>query len=309
MTLLFIAPSLRPDPWIRQFKRVAPDLEICVWPQVADSDKIAMALSWKHPAGALKNFANLKAIASLGAGVDHLFKDPDLPAHLPLTRIVDHSMAQSMREYVALAALQHCRQLDQYTRDQQLHRWKPRLPLLPAHTPVGILGMGQLGLAVAQTLLQLGFAVAGWSRSLKTIEGVQSFVGPSGLEEMLAQSRILVCLLPLTTETRGILNAQTFVQLPRGAYLIQAARGEHLVEPDLLAALDDGRLSGACLDVFEEEPLPAEHLFWDHPRIRITPHVSSLTNPKKVVPQLVANYRRLLNGEPLRHCIDPVRRY
>ncbi len=308
MAFLILAPSSRTSAWEKEIRKAEPDLDLRVWPDTGDPDEVSFALCWKHPPGVLNRFSNLKCIASMGAGVDHLLQDPALP-EVPIVRVVDPSMARSMTEYLLMAVLFRMRQLDRYWQDQLQRTWHPRVPEQAASVRIGIMGLGQLGGDAARAFSSLHFPVAGWSRTPKTLEGVDTFAGEAGLASFLSGLRVLVCLLPLTARTRGILNRQTFEMLPDGAYLVNSARGEHLVEEDLLAALDSGKLSGACLDVFLTEPLPREHPFWGRPEITITPHISSLTNPKAVCPGIVDNYRRMRSGLPLRHLVDRKRGY
>ena len=309
MALMIIAPDTKTTSWVKYLSKLDPDIDIRIWPETGDADDIEFALSWKHPHGEFKRYKNLKCIASLGAGVDHLLADPDLPAGIPIPRVVEHSMAQSMSEYVILAALNHCRQFETYRSDQSQKIWKPRIPLLATDKRVGIMGLGQLGKDAAGKMHALGFPVSGWSRTPQNIEGVDCLAGSDALGVFLSQSRILICMLPLTPQTRGILNLQNFNRLPAGAYLINVARGEHLIESDLLSAIDSGHLSGACLDVFNEEPLPPDHPFWEHPKIIVTPHISSITYSKSVAPQIMDNYRRSRTGKALLHVVDPNRGY
>lgn len=309
MSMLLISSEMKPSSWTRHIQRLAPEIEVRIWPEAGDVEDIRMVLVWKHPGGVLNRFPNLACIASLGVGVDHVLRDGHLPQNVPITRIVEPSMAQSMSEYVTLAVLNHCRHIKSYGRDQVHKSWRPRVPLLADKIRIGVLGMGQLGAHAAAMLSRFGFAVAGWSRTHKRIDSVDSFAGDGELEPFLNRSDILICMLPLTPSTEGILNRELFARLPQGAYLINVARGQHLVEKDLLAALADGRLSGACLDVFCEEPLPDEHPFWEHPKITVTPHISSLTYPAAVAPQLIENYRRLESGEALMNVVDPQRGY
>lgn len=309
MAFLFIARGVKADPWVRQLKALDPQLDIRVWPEVGNAEEIELALSWNHPPGEFKKYENLKCIASLGAGVDHILGDPNLPEGVSVTRVLEPNMAQSMSEYVILCVLNYCRQFDLYRTDQIQNRWHPRKPLLAADLCIGIMGLGQLGADAAKKLSQLGFQVNGWSRTPKKIDGVQSFAGDSTLNDFLSLSDVLICLLPLTPATKGILNCKTFEKLPGGSYLINVARGEHLVEQDLLDALESGQISGACLDVFQVEPLPEGHPFWNHPKIIITPHISSLTYPKAVAPQIVENYHRLKSGKPLLNQVDIERGY
>jgi glyoxylate/hydroxypyruvate reductase len=304
MAMLLMTPKSKSDSWVKHLRAQDPGLDLRVWPETGQTDEIEFILCWKHPLGELKKYRNLKCIASLGFGVDHILRDPDVPPGVPIVRLVDASMIHAMSEYILTAILHHTRQFDLFQQDKSRKMWQARRPLHPQNVRVGIMGLGHLGVDAAQKLRLLGFPVSGWSRTLKHIEGLTAWTGPDALEEFLSQADVLVCLLPLTRETQGILNRRTFARLPAGAYIINAARGEHLVEEDLLSALDSGHLSGACLDVFREEPLPESHPFWNHPRITITPHIASLTDPRTVAPQLVENYRRVRSGLAPLHVIN-----
>jgi glyoxylate/hydroxypyruvate reductase A len=309
MAFLIIPTDIKVSSWVKHFSRLDPGIDIRIWPEVGDADDIGFAFSWNHPPGEFQKYKNLKCIASLGAGVDHILRDPDLPAGVPVTRVVEPSMAQSMSEYAVLGVLNYCRQFDSFRADQSQKKWQPRIPLLAADMRIGIMGLGQLGKDAAKKLSYLGFPVTGWSQTPKDIEGVKCLVGEEALDDFLSQTRILICMLPLTPKTRGILNHKIFDKLPAGAYVINVARGQHLIEKDLLAALDSGHLAGACLDVFEVEPLPEDHPFWSHPNIIVTPHISSLTNPKAVAPQIIENYKRTITGQPLLNVVDMKRGY
>ena len=309
MALMIIASDMKVTSWVKHLSSLEPGIDIRVWPEVGDAGDVTFALCWNHPPGELKKSKNLKCIASLGAGVDHILRDPDLPAGVPITRVVEHSMAQSMSEYAVLAVLNYCRQIDAFRADQSQKKWRPRIPLLAADTRIGIMGLGQLGIDAAKKLSYLGFPVSGWSQTPKNIDGVKCLAGDEELDDFLSQTRILICLLPLTPKTKGILNQHNFAKMPAGAYVINIARGQHLIESDLLAALDSGQLDGACLDVFEVEPLPEDHPFWSHPKITVTPHISSLTYPRDVAPQIIENYRRTQTGKPLVHVVDQERGY
>ncbi|HXH02735.1 MAG TPA: glyoxylate/hydroxypyruvate reductase A [Candidatus Competibacteraceae bacterium] len=309
MALLFYSPSDDPDAWRAMLTRELPDLDFRVWPETGDPAAIDVALVWKPPAGLLGQFPRLRLIASLGMGVDHIFADPELPAGVPVTRIVDEDMCRQMSQYVAHNLLDWLRHGAHYRAAQAAGRWEPLALSDSHHWPVGILGLGALGSACARALTALGFPVLGWSRSPRRVDGVECLHGEAGLTALLPRCRVLVCLLPLTDETRSILNHTLFQRLPRGAYLINAARGAHLVEADLLAALDSGQLAAAALDVFGTEPLPDDHPFWSHPAIRITPHVAALTNPLTAAAQVVENLRRLRAGQPLLNVVDPGRGY
>ena len=309
MAFLIIPTDIKVSSWIKHFSMLDPGIDIRIWPEVGDADDIEFAFSWNHPHGEFKKYKNLKCIASLGAGVDHIMDDPDLPAGVPVTRVVEPSMAQSMSEYAVLGVLNYCRQFDFYRADQSRKKWQPRIPLLAADMRIGIMGLGQLGKDAAGKLSALGFPVSGWSRTPKNIEGIDCLAGEAAFYEFLSQVRILICMLPLTPATKGILNQNTFDRLPSGAFVINVARGAHLVEEDLLAALDAGQLSGACLDVFATEPLPSDHPFWDHPKITVTPHISSITFSREVAPQIIDNYRRSQKGQPLLNIVNTERGY
>lgn len=304
MALLVIAPDMKVSSFVKHINKCDDRIDIRVWPETGNEEEITFALVWKHPLGELRHFPNLKCIASLGAGVDHILRDSLLPEGVPITRIIDRSMPQSMTEYVIWGVLNYCRQMEDYHQKQIRREWRPQIPLPTQKTTIGIMGLGQLGADAAGKLNRLGFPVIGWSRRSKSLEGVQSFSGQQQFSEFLSRSKILICMLPLTPATRNILNRETFTMLPEGAYLINVARGQHLVEEDLLAALESGRLSGACLDVFQIEPLPGNHPFWAHPDIIVTPHISSLTFPRAVAPQIVENYQRIVAKKPPVNTVD-----
>jgi glyoxylate/hydroxypyruvate reductase A len=255
--------------------------------------------------GFLASLPNLKAVFSLGAGVDGFLKDPGFPRHVPLVRSVDANLAVQMSEYVALHVLmihRHQRFFDQAQRD---HAWRQKMLTRNAgDIRVGILGLGTIGALIAQRLQAFGFPVSGWSRSAKQVAGVTSFAGEAALPRFLKQADILVCVLPLTPQTQGILNAALFAQLPQGAHVINVARGQHLVEADLIAALDSGHLAGAVLDVFQTEPLPEDSPIWTHPKITATPHIAGITEPHAALAYVEDGVRRAEAGSPLENVVD-----
>ena len=308
MTLLFCSASDSAEDWRREIARHLPDLEMRVWPETGDIADIEVAVVWKPPAGMLATLPNLKLIVSLGAGVEPILQDPTLP-DVPLVRMVADGLTVDMAGYVVFQVLYWHRLMDQYATLQAEARWE-QLDHRPAsEVTVGFLGMGELGAASAGTLRTLGYRLMGWSRSPKSIEGVKSFSGPDGLAAMLPQCDLLVCLLPLTDETRGIMDASLFAALPKDAVVVNAARGGHLVESDLLDALESGHLRGASLDVFATEPLPADHPLWRHPKVRITPHVAGVTHPSRCVDQVAAAMTALCEGRPLPNVVDRSRGY
>ncbi len=300
MAFLIIAPTMKVTGWVSKIKAADPAIDLRVWPENDLYDDIDFILTWQPPPGELQKYPNLKCIASLGAGVDHILDDPNLPPDVPITRIVHSSMAQSMSEYVIMSVLDHIRLSNFHWRQQALKKWKMKIPLLASDTRVGILGLGQLGGDAALKFVSLGFPVSGWSRTPKILEGVKTYSGKAALPDLLRTADVLICMLPLTPATRGILCRTAFEMLPAGAYVINVARGAHLVEKDLLDMLATGHLAGACLDVFNNEPLPSEHPFWKHSAITITPHITSLTNPKAVIPQIIENYHRVMAGKPIK---------
>ncbi len=309
MALLFLSEADPVDPWRQALLAEMPDLDIRVWPdQVGNLEDIDVALVWNPPPGELSRYPNLKAILSLGAGIDALIRDDTLP-DLPLARMVDPSLTATMAEYVLLAVLRHHRHFDLFEREQRTGRWTFVFPKRPEDRTVGILGLGELGQAAALRLHAHGFKVRGWSRSSKKIKDVQSFHGPDQLQGFLETTEILVCLLPLTPDTEGILNASLFASLPKDACLINVARGGHLVENDLLDALEQGQLSAATLDVFETEPPPRTSPLWLHERVLITPHVASYCVPETAAKGVADNIKRARSGEPLHKLVDQSRGY
>jgi glyoxylate/hydroxypyruvate reductase A len=240
----------------------------------------------------------------MGAGVDHLLRAPGPPPGIPVARLKDVLLTSAMAEWVLLNVLRFHRQDPEYRVLQQRKEWLELSAPSTSDRRIGILGIGELGSASARVLTSLGFPVMGWSRSAKALAGVQTFHGADGLMAMAAQSDILICLLPLTPETRGVLNAQLLSALPRGAYVINGARGGHMVAQDMLAALDSGHIAGAALDVFEPEPLPPESPFWSHPKVFLTPHAASITIPSSVAPQVVENIHNMRAGRPLINLVD-----
>ncbi len=308
MAVLFCSPDDDPLAWRKALRAQVPDIDLRFWPDIGDPQEIEAALVWLPPPGLLAVLPNLRAILSLGAGVDSLLADPTLP-DLPLCRMVDPSMTAGMAELVLTLALGYHRRLDLYEAQQHRRLWRMVLPQPASATRIGIMGLGELGGAAARLLARHGFTVRGWSRSARQVEGVTGFVGAAELDGFLHGTDILVCMLPLTADTENILDARLLALLPRGARLVNVARGRHLVEADLLAALDDGHIAHATLDVFRTEPLPAEHPFWGHPRIRVLPHTASYSQAEVAAGVVAENLRRLESGRPLLHLVDRSRGY
>lgn len=309
MAIAILRQDGKIETWIKALKAVNPEIPVYSYLEDHPKDEIDMALVWKHPKGALAEYPNLKCIASSGAGVDFIFEDQDAPTNLPITRVVDTMLAKDMSEHVIAAIFAHIKNLNQYKIDQINKIWKPMDYRRIADFTIGILGLGALGLVLADDLVKFGFKTQGWSNSQKSIEDVQTFAGQEQLAAFLETTQILVCLLPLTDETSGILNKALFNQLPKGAYVINVARGGHLVDSDLIEMLDNDYLSGACLDVYHEEPLSIEHPFWEHSKVHMTPHYASVSDTRSVVPQILENYRRLQNAEPLLHLVSKSKGY
>lgn len=304
MSIAIIYPNRDVSDWVVALHSQDPELKFEIWPEIRFPDDVEFALCWNHPAGSLQQFPNLKCISSLGAGANHLLNDVTRPLDIPLVRLVDHGLKQSMAEYVMLGVLEHFRQFKDYRQKQTHNQWTAQRVPHVSELGVGIMGCGEIGRYVANKLADFGFNVHGWSRTSQENKKFSVYVGSDDLDPFLSQTDILICLLPLTLETENILNARTFSQLPQNAYLINVARGNHLVEVDLLSALDSGQLSGALLDVFREEPLLQQHPFWTHDKITITPHIASMTTPEFVTGQIVANYYRAVRGEPLLNLVD-----
>ncbi len=308
MTVLYKANMVRGAEWARFFAERAPDVPFRLWPDIGDPADVRYLVAWVPPDDIATAFPNLELVFSVGAGVDQ-FDASIVPAHLPLVRMLEPGIAETMVEYVAMAVLALHRDLLDFISQQKEQVWR-EIRITPAtRRRIGVMGLGQLGQAVLERLKAFGFPLSGWNRSPREIAGVTCYAGRDALPDFLGQSDILICLLPLTDETRGILNADLFARLPRGAALVNVGRGPHLVEADLLAALDGGALSGAVLDVTDPEPLPSGHRFWSHPRILLTPHNAAMTAPDTAVDfvlDVIARHRR---GEELPGRVDRTRGY
>ncbi|ASL97240.1 glyoxylate/hydroxypyruvate reductase GhrA [Serratia marcescens] len=313
MNIIYYHPLFNAQEWLVGIKQRLPQAEIREW-QRGDERPADYALVWRPPHEMLANRRDLKAVFALGAGVDAILdqerKHPGtLPAGVPLLRLEDTGMAQQMQEYALSYVLRYFRRFDEYQALQQRQEWQPLDPHSLDDFTTGILGAGVLGQSVARKLTEFGFSVRCWSRSAKQIDGVQSFAGEAQRAAFLDGVKLLINLLPNTPETVGILNRELFAQLSSGAYLINIARGAHLVEADLLAALEQGQLAAATLDVFAREPLPQDHPFWRHPRVTITPHIAAITLPQQAMDQIAANIRALEAGHAPAGVVDRQRGY
>ncbi len=306
MKLLFCCAGTKPEPWIAGLRAALPAAEVAVWEPGAPAADYAVV--WAPPQAFLDEQPGLRAVFNIGAGVDALLK-LRLPPTARVVRLDDAGMSVQMAEYVCHAVIRHFREFDGYEADVRQGRWSYRKPRSRADFAVGVMGLGVLGSRVAQALRVFEFPVNGWSRSPKALDGVRGFSGREGFNDFLAASRVLVNLLPLTPDTQDILSRDTLSRLQPGGYVINVARGAHLVDEDLLALLDEGHLAGATLDVFRTEPLPAGHPFWTHPSIAVTPHTSARTLRDESIAQIAGKIRALEQGEPIAGIVDPVRGY
>lgn len=306
MRISFCCADAKPEPWLDGLRAALPQADISLW--ASGSAPADYAVVWAPPQQFFDEQAQLKAAFNIGAGVDALLK-LRLPPTTRLVRLEDAGMSVQMAEYVCHALIRHFREFDAYEADTRQAQWSFRKPRLRADWPVGIMGLGVLGERVAKAVAGFEFPVLGWSRSQRAIEGVRCFAGAGQLDDFLAASKVLVCLLPLTPDTRDILNRRNLSKLQPGGYVINVARGAHLVDEDLLALLASGHLAGATLDVFRSEPLPAEHAFWRHPNITITPHTSARTLRDETIAQIAGKIMALEQDKPIAGIVDLQRGY
>ncbi len=306
MRVTFYEPGTPAEPWLEGLRALLPGAAVEPWADGAAAADYAVV--WAPPQQLIDQQTRLKAIFNIGAGVDRLLR-LRLPHDVPVVRLDDAGMAVQMAEYVCHALIRHFREFEAYEVQARQRQWVQRVSRARADFPVGIMGMGVLGERVARAVRQFEFPVNGWSRSPRRLDGVVCFAGQSGLASFLAASRVLVSLLPLTPDTQGILRRDTLSLLPAGAYVINVARGGLVVEQDLLALVDSGHLAGATLDVFRSEPLPSEHPFWQHPKIRVTPHVSAQTLRDQSIAQIAGKILALERGDPVTGIVELERGY
>ncbi|MDW3206368.1 MAG: glyoxylate/hydroxypyruvate reductase A [Alphaproteobacteria bacterium] len=315
MKILLVSQADSAESWGQGLRATNLPLPLEIWPDMAVPEEIRYAIAAKPPAGLLASLPNLRAILSLWAGVDHITSDPDWPQHIPIYRMIEPGLTGGMVEFVLSQVLNLHLNNYEITEAQRRKDWlrEPRgafgLEPLVGDRTVGVLGLGEMGRNSAEMLRRVGFKVIGWSRRQKTLDGIECLSGTDGLDTLLSCSDILVNLLPLTPETNGLLNADMLRKLPRGAGLINTGRGQHIVDADLIAVLDEGHLSRAVLDVFDTEPLPQDHPFWTHPRVTVYPHIASVTRVKTGVASLARSLELLESGETPAGYFDPDRGY
>lgn len=308
MAILVLSNPLPSAPFAAALRQASGGIPVWTEQDNPPPEAVEAILAWRMKPGILPKYPNLRVLCSTGAGAEKLQVE-DLPEHVPLTRVVDPMQGIEIAQYVVATTLQFTRDLKLYAEQQAHAEWKRHPVRTAIRSRVGVMGLGAVGQAIARAFLPLGYPVGGWSRTPREVPGVATFAGPDELPEFLSQADILVCALPLTNDTRGILNHHTLAQLPRGAFLVNIGRGEHVVEPDLRALLDGAYLAGAALDVFEREPPPADNWVWSHPQVVATPHIAAQASFDTVAQQCVDALRRARDGLPQPLAVDRRRGY
>jgi len=307
MSIVISSETKDLSPWISALKENLPEEEIITDKEITNPDEVVTAVVWNHRKDLFKEIPNVQHIASLGAGVDHILNDPFLPQDAFITRVISEHLTIPMSNYCIGAILFFQRKFDKYNQDKKNKIWDQEFnPERPKH--VGIMGVGELGGDLASKLISLGFDVSGYSMTRKSIPGMKSFV-ENELDDFLESVNILVCMLPATSETKGILSKSLFHKLNEGSYLINVARGFHQVDEDIWEALNSGKLAGAFLDVFSEEPLPVDSKLWDHPNAYITPHIAVVTKIEAAIPRIAENHHRILSGMEPDSFVDKTKGY
>jgi len=303
MAILVLSSPLPSQPFVDALHALAPDVP--VWSEADDppADRVEALLAWRLKPGTVPRYPRLRVLCSVGAGADKLLVE-DVPQHVTVTRVVDPWQAQEIAQYVLACTLRFTRELPIYEQQQARAEWLRHPVRIASRCRVGVLGLGAVGQAVARAFAPLGYEVAGWARRARELPGAHAYGGPEGLPQLLARSDILVCALPLTPDTRGLLDGATLRQLPRGAYLVNVGRGEHLVEADLRALLDEGHLAGAALDVFERETPKPDDWIWSHPRVLATPHIAAQASVETVAQQCLDALQRARDGLPQPRAVD-----
>lgn len=300
MSLLLIAPNRDLSGIESALNKLDPNLDIEIWPSVSNNERVRMAVCWNHPKNVLGQYPNLALASSLGAGVNHLLNDESLHPEIPVSRVVTDDLKEQISEYALLAVLAYRRKFARYVEQKREAHWSSGSAVNLSDSVIGVMGLGEMGIAVADNFTKLGYKVNGWNRSRKQHSEIHIYSGKEELAGFLQNSNIIICILPLTNDTREILNLDLFKQIKKPGYLINIGRGAHLVEEDLVYALDVRELEGACLDVFTEEPLPPDHIFWNRPNIMITPHIAAVTDDHQAASVILENYKRCLSG------MDPI---
>jgi glyoxylate/hydroxypyruvate reductase len=306
--LIFYSAFDDPEAWQRALMAELPDLDVRVHPHIGDPSDVCYALVWKPPAGFFAGFPNLKLVTNLGAGIDSLLGRDDLPS-VPISRLSDPGMVALMTSYVMFAVIRYARDIPLFERAQRQNWWHYIHPRALSAIKVGVLGLGELGAPAAHALATAGFSVRGWSRTPKNLSGVASVAGRANLDAFLADTEILVVMLPLTPETKGLLGENELACLPKGAKLINVSRGAVIDEPALIEALRNEQIAEATLDVFTVEPLPSDHVLWSMDNVLITPHLASITVPEAAAHDVAESIRRVRAGLPPLHLTDPRRGY
>lgn len=311
---LFVTPTWDGQAWASHMRDAMPTRSIRVWPKVGRVEDVHYVAAWLPPVDVVKSLPNLKVIFSLGAGVDAILSDPSLPRDTPIVRVNDPDLTMRMSEYVVLQVLMHHRQQRRLNANQMLKNWDPFPQHAASALRVGVMGLGVLGADAARKLCLMGFPTAGWSRTRKTLEGVECFAGSGELDAFLARTDVLVSLLPATSETDGILNRALFQKLSRNGpfgapILINAGRGRQQVAADILASLDAGELYAASLDVFRNEPLPVDSPFWSHPKVFLTPHIAADSDPATICHYVARQIERFEADGTLENLVDRDRGY
>lgn len=298
MSVALIFNQKPTEEWQRNLQKLLPDTKVEVYPTISNPEDVEFIATWKPHENYVAEFPNLKVVQSVGAGIDHLLHTK-IPDSIKVSRIVDPALKQEMFEHVLVCVMTSMKNLLTYYKDQLKNEWKPKNYKSIGETTITILGLGEIGKLVAERFVALGFKVKGWSNSAKNINGVEAFAGKKGLNSAISETDFIVNILPLTNETEGILNKVFFNQCSKQTVLINVGRGGHLVEKDLLSAIDEKFIKEAYLDVFREEPLPENHPFWKNENIYITPHIASVTNATTALQQVADNYKRMKNKETL----------
>lgn len=305
MSILLVAKNRNLEPFREALLRIDKNLDVEIWPNVEKPGRVQFAVAWNQPKNVFDSYPNLKVISSLGAGVDHLLIDSTIPDHITFTKITEQSLVTQMIDYVYACVLSIMLRLDTY---QNSKRWSPEQKFTRDDLSIGVMGLGNIGKEVALYLADQGFNVLGLSNSKKDLTDIQTFV-PGQTDDFLSNINVLVNLLPLTEKTEGILDLDLFKKLNNPSFLINVARGDHLVDEDLIYALDTDIIESAYLDVFSEEPLPESHPFWNRKNIHITPHIAGGSDPDNVAEEITENYKRLLSGMELQNVVDREKGY